>query len=309
MREKNVKNIFGTIYSFIVPSWIRNKRNELISKNELRILKKRIIKYYTKLSKSTITQEQRTVIQYLKDNPITCYPYYFQKYYNSNRIKVFKDYNNSRLFTIYNNQKLYFKKNWDSEKIRNYFNDLLIEQDLSSPHRYLTDEFNINNDDVVIDVGAAEGIFSLSIIEKASKVYLFESDEEWVDALNITFSPWKEKVIITQRFVSNRNDDFNITLDSFFQRIEKIDFLKIDVDGSESELLQGSENLIMNSNSLRIALCTYHRQNDENLFAEYLKSKRFDISYSNGFMIFYHDNALDAPYLRRGLIRATRAVI
>jgi hypothetical protein len=35
------------------------------------------------------------------------------------------------------------------------------EQDPDSPHRYLTDSFTIGNDDVLADIGAAEGNFSL----------------------------------------------------------------------------------------------------------------------------------------------------
>jgi hypothetical protein len=38
--------------------------------------------------------------------------------------------------------------------------------------------FDVDVDDIVGDIGAAEGSFGLSIVEKAKKLYLFEMDEE-----------------------------------------------------------------------------------------------------------------------------------
>lgn len=300
-----MKTIFKHIYLLITPEGIRKKRNLLIAEGQLKNLKKRIIKYYAKLPKTKTTQEQKVVIKYLKKNPISVYPYNYKKKYITNDIEVFKDNANSLLFTILNGKKLYFKRTWSIETIKNYANDLLIEQDINSPHRYLTDDFQINNNDIVVDVGVAEGNFSLSIIEKASKLYLFETDKEWTEALSATFSPWKEKVIIINKYVSNINNDKKITLDNFFMGNSNIDFLKVDVDGAESELIQGSENLFLSSKIYKVALCTYHKQEDENIFTKFLHNKGFNVTYSIGYMIFYHDKSLSAPYLRRGLIRAT----
>jgi len=302
-----MKELLKHIYVLIIPKWIRKKRNLFISENQLRKLKKKIIRYYAKLPKTKITQEQKIVVRYLKENSISCFPYYYQKKYIPDDIEVIEDRNNSLLFTILNGKKLYFKRTWSVEIIKTYFNDLLIEQDINSPHRYLTDDFNISINDIVADVGAAEGIFSLNIVEKASKLYLFETDEDWIEALNATFLPWKEKVIIINKYVSNINNEAKIMLDDFFYKNNRnIDFLKVDVDGAESELIQGCENLFSDSKLSKIALCTYHRQDDEEVFTELLKNKGFDISSSNGYMIFYHDKNIDAPYLRRGLIRATK---
>jgi predicted RNA methylase len=56
--------------------------------------------------------------------------------------------------------------------------------------RYTTSVFN-QADDVVADLGAAEGNFSLSIINKVKKIYIFEYDKEWVEALKAPFG-WAE---------------------------------------------------------------------------------------------------------------------
>jgi hypothetical protein len=56
----------------------------------------------------------------------------------------------------------------------------------------------------------------------------------------------------------------------------------------------------------KIALCTYHKNNDEKDFTLLLKDYGFSITPSRGYMINYYDKKLKAPYLRRGLIKAVR---
>jgi hypothetical protein len=42
------------------------------------------------------------------------------------------------------------------KEIKKRFNWLLIEQDIQSPHRYLTEQFKFNEGDVLIDVEVVE---------------------------------------------------------------------------------------------------------------------------------------------------------
>ena len=57
---------------------------------------------------------------------------------------------------------------------------------------------------------------------------------------------------------------------------------------------------------MRIALCTYHKNNDEKDFTALLQNCGFNVTASKGYMIHYYDKQMAAPYLRRGLIRAVR---
>ncbi len=66
---------------------------------------------------------------------------------------------------------MFFKRSWSEEKIRKYFNELLIEQDIRSPHLYLTNDFNTTEETTIADVGVAEGNSSLSVVEKAKSLY------------------------------------------------------------------------------------------------------------------------------------------
>ena len=189
-----------------------------------------------------------------------------------------------------------------------YFNSLLLEQDPDSPHRYLTSEFDVKQGDVIVDVGAAEGNFSLSVIEKASKVYLFEVEKDWIKALEATFEPWKEKVEIVQKYVSDTDNEQSIKLDTFFAENQKVNFIKADVEGAEAQVINGANKLINNQKDIRIAVCTYHRQTDAQQLDELLKAKGFRNHFSDKYMIFHYgsSNVVEPPYLRKAVLRGVK---
>lgn len=304
-----MKELAKQIYRNIMPPSLRRSIGEIRDAHYLKILMKRIISYYSNLSEFEITAEQSEVLEYLKKNQLHVFPYSYISEYNPKNVEVFTDNKLGLSYVLLDGKRLYFKRSWTPNKIKESYNSLQIEQDINSPHLYLTNDFTIENNDVIVDVGVAEGNFSLGVVEKAKKIYLFETDGEWIEALEATFAPWKEKVEIINKFVSNKNDDKNITLDSFLKNRGSINFLKIDVDGAEAELLKGSEEVLNDQKPLKIALCTYHKQNDEKEFTILLNHKGFDVSYSKRYMIFYADKiTMGAPFLRRGLIRATKTV-
>ena len=180
----------------------------------------------------------------------------------------------------------------------------MIEQDKKSPHRYLNETFNVNENDIVIDIGAADGNFSLEVIDRVKKLYIFESDINWIEALNATFEPWKEKVHIINKFVSNIDDNKQVTLDRLLMNIH-IDFIKIDVEGAEGMILEGSKKILQKNNSLKLAICTYHKKNDAKNIEKILAMNKFNFTFSNGYMLFIHSR-LTPPYFRRGLIKAQK---
>jgi hypothetical protein len=287
------------IYRILVPKPIRT----VILKKSLR---KKILKHFAELPENEINDEHKEVLGYLENNPVRIFPYPFHDNYSSDKIDVFYDSETGMRYVLQDGKRLYFKKRWSGKRIKRAYSDLLREQDINSPHRYLTDKFTIVNDDVVADIGAAEGNFSLSVIEKIKKLYLFEYDQEWIQALRATFAPWAEKVEIINKYVSDYNDDSHIRLDTFFDMKNDITFLKIDVDGAEAIVLNSCVEVFKAHNSFKVALCTYHKNNDEKDFTLLLKNHGFSISPSKGYMIHYYDKKMKAPYLRRGLIRAVR---
>ena len=207
---------------------------------------------------------------------------------------------------MHEGKRLYFKKRWGKKRIRLSFNELRKEQDIRSPHCYETDGFKIEKGDVLVDIGAAEGIFALSNADKAGRIILFESDKEWLEPLKATFAPWIEKVTIVNKFAGDVSNSKCVTLDDYFAPGDKLSFLKIDVEGAESRLLSGCKRILSDVKPLKVAICSYHKAEDERELNEILVQYGFETSHSEGFMLVYTDRKLKAPYLRRGLIRAVR---
>lgn len=289
------------VYRILVPKPIRT----IILKKSLR---KRIIDFYTNLPDGQLNDDQREVVKYLESNDVEIFPYPFNDDYSPGRVEVFYDQDKGMRYVMQEGKRLYFKKRWGVKRIRRAYSDLSREQDIYSPHRYLTDSFTIGSDDVLADIGAAEGNFSLSVIDKVKKIYLFEYDREWDEALRATFAPWPEKVEIINKYVADFNDDSHISLDDFYEQKGDLTFLKIDVDGAESTVLKSCERIFGSSASFKVALCTYHKQNDEEEFTALLKNHGFSVTPSKGYMINYYDKKIKSPWLRRGLIRAFRYV-
>jgi hypothetical protein len=263
-----------------------------------------IIKHFEKRAKITDDIEELDIAKFFLYNDFSIFPYDFTKDYNANDIKIFMDDDGEMKYILHENKRMYFPEDWEMIKISNYYNSLLIEQDLESPHRYETDDFHVEKGDVIADIGSAEGMWALSNVEKSKEIHLFECEKEWIKPLQKTFEPWKEKVHIINKYISNIDDEKNITLDKYFNGKE-INFIKADIEGAELSLLEGAMNIIMRSD-LKIILCTYHRQNDANDLQRILNGKNFITEYSKRYMIFIHDENLSPPYLRRGIIRAKK---
>jgi len=286
------------IYRVAVPKFFRKR---ILAQR----LPKAIQKYYSNLSEPH-SEEIKSVLGYLSTNPIAVFPYHFQNEYIADDIEVFFDGVKGMSYVLLDGKKLYFKKRWGKKKIQNLYNLLSKEQDIRSPHRYLTEQFRFDDGEVLVDVGAAEGNFALSVVEKASRIILFEADKEWIEPLNATFEPWKDKVEIVNKFVSNITDSDNAKLDDYISTGVTGTFLKIDVEGAELRLLVGCSRILSDQKPLKVAICTYHKQDDEKKFRSLLTQKGFKTSHSDGFMLFFYDKQIKAPYFRRGLIRAEK---
>ncbi len=230
------KLIFN-IYRVLVPKPLRTT----ILKKSLR---KKILNHFAALPDSEINEEQKEVLGFLRNNEIRIFPYLFHNNYSPDKIEVFFDKERKMRYVLQEGKRLYFKKRWGEKRIQRAYSDLMREQDPESPHRYLTESFTIGKGDVIADIGAAEGNFSLSVIEEVKKVYLFEYDREWAEALRATFAPWAEKVEIINKYVSDHNDEKHVRFDSFFKNNTDINFLKIDVDGAESIVLDSCDNVL-----------------------------------------------------------------
>lgn len=297
-----IRSIYRTVLSEDLRWKIYRKRN---LKREKKLLEE-IIGFLDSPKNTFAKNETDKISHFLKNNGIHVFPYEFSLKYKAADIEVFHDEKYKLNYVFHGGKKLYFKKNWSVESVKEKYSFLLNEQDPESAHQYLSAKFTVEPDSVLVDAGVAEGIFVLPFIDKIKHAYLFETDDEWIEALNATFADYKEKVTIVHKYVANKDDEMNVKLDTYFKKDAKIDFIKIDVDGAEQELLNGAKEILSRKEPLKIAICTYHNQNDEKDFHSMLSQNNFKISTSDNYMLFYFDENFKEPYLRRGIIRAQK---
>ncbi|MGV6849639.1 MAG: FkbM family methyltransferase [Marinibacterium sp.] len=249
--------------------------------------------------------EIREVSAFLRHNPPDFLPYDFARAYHARDTVVEHDADTGLNYVLYGDRRLYWREGRKTKRIPRDYHAILAEQDVRSPHRYLTDGFDIEPGDIVTDVGSAEGILALDVIERAGHVYLFEADERWADALAATFRPWRDKVTIVPKYAGDETTDTMTTLDDFFGPDRRIDFLKLDVEGYEGKVLDGARGLIGSGRVKRAAVCAYHRAEDEANLNAQLQGLGFATAVSQRYMLLYREEGLAPPYLRRGLLRAT----
>jgi hypothetical protein len=265
-----------------------------------------ILDYYNSLEPHKISEEEHEALSYIRKEGIQVFPYHFQDKYKKSEVEVFVDAKNGLKYVIENDRKLYFKRKSSERGVKRNYNALRIEQDVESAHRYLTQSFEVEDGDILVDVGAAEGNLPLSVMHKVKKVYLFETDPKWIEALQATFEPWKEKVEIINKYVSDKNNDTHVTLDTFFKDKEPFTFLKVDAEGAETSILEGCRTILAENKPMKIAMATYHKPHDAEEIELFINQYHFKSEFSEGFMIFPELKTFSPPYLRRGLIRAKR---
>ena len=157
----------------------------------------------------------------------------------------------------------------------------LFFQDGYSPARVSEIQKIVKEGDVVIDIGANIGYFTVllaNLVGPKGKVYAFEPDPRNFDLLQRTIEKngWNH-VIAEQKAVSNKAGEFLlyqtqswsantlvphehisavkvnvIILDDFLSNERHVNFVKIDTDGSEPFVIQGMKQLIQRSPDLRV---------------------------------------------------------
>lgn len=245
------------------------------------------------------------------------YPFYTN--YDPNKIEVYFDEENDMYPYVLHEvreqekRKIYFPLEWKVGQITKAYCQLLVEQDVNSPHCYYNSEYEVQDNAVVLDLGVAEGNFSVGVIDKVKHIYLFEGDSIWWEPLKLTFANWEDKITIIPKYVSDIDDDQYISLETFFKNNrlehEKI-FIKMDIEGFEEKVLNGCcnemQHFISSGSDLTMAVCCYHKQSSEMEIRDILSKVGFrKVQNSKGFMIL--NNFCEKrvyPYFRRGILFA-----
>lgn len=111
-------------------------------------------------------------------------------------------------------------------------------------HEYSRYGVEVKPDNIVVDCGANVGFFTLYALDKGAKqVYSIECDNRNIESLEYNLQN-TNSTIIQKRIGFGEN---NIDIEQIFQIIDKpfIDFIKIDIEWAEYDLLLNTPDHIM----------------------------------------------------------------
>ena len=314
IREYYFKYIAGHIPAGIHGTFHRMS----IARSNIRraALRNAILAYYDAVPPQDLTMEQEEVLSYLRSNRFSLVPYDWCSKYMTMPVRVYKDRSKKLNYAVLDDKKIYFRRYTDQGIVRRAVRELSCEQDPRSPHRYVTDENRILGTipaekrrrghfvcpgDTVADVGAADGIFSLSIADTASHIYLFECDPDWIPALEETFRDYNSKVTLVQKFVSDEEDENSVTLDGFFKGKRDISFLKADIEGAEPKMLRGAQELLREKRIHRASVCVYHDMSHPTDFERKFQEAGYSVRFTDGLML-----NRSKPFMLKGVLLADR---
>lgn len=215
-------------------------------------------------------------------------------------------------YVIFEEKRMYLSRNYQEYIMKGdkkYINDIWYEQDENSPHRYEEGEICVRRGDILLDAGVCEGNFTLHHIDKVKKAYLVECDPDWMEALQHTFAPYKEKIVFVPKFLSDEDTEEKIKIDTLIPEGETINFLKMDIEGEEIKALHGGLRTIKSSSDFCCAVCSYHRHGDEDGIRKIMQEAGLRAEASRGYIMFIYDKDFySAPELRRGVIRGKNII-
>lgn len=171
----------------------------------------------------------------------------------------------------------------------------------TSEYEYFLNGFLPTAGDIAIDGGSYDGETSADFVRQGAKVYAFEMDaanyrlcitpakQFGFTIENLGLSNQTGEAFYSQRGVGSRklsNDAEDaimghfIDLDTYVERknIPRIDYIKLDIEGSELEALNGAAKTITRWKP-KMAICVYHKPEDLWTLPTYIKSLRSDYEF------------------------------
>lgn len=217
-------------------------------------------------------------------------------------------------FVVHKNKKLYFPKGFSKDDAAGvYLNYLQVEKLLGvedaegTPHQYQSPNVQVEEGDVVFDIGAAEGLFALDQIDKASRVVIVESASQWREPLRHTFAPYGEKVAIVEKLVSAVDTDGTVSLGKLLLETDfSSAFIKMDIEGCELSSLMSAADALRDKSGIKMAVASYHRQHDAYELGKLFDSLGYSTEFSNGYMLFNSYDVPEPPFFRKGILRAKK---
>jgi len=230
---------------------------------------------------------------------------------HKNRVVEFRDYYTETLVGLFALDGLadfaeydvndYAKKSYVNSSKGGKWNILAVFNEIIGHKVYHNDFVNVEENDVVIDIGFNYGLFSMvSLKNNPSKIIAFEPNPKLVSNYQKFFN--HEKIELHQKAVSNKagivtfnenndpgmstllsdinthniNATYEVELINFYQFIQKnninqIDYLKVDCEGGEYDIFDSIPNEYLTNQVKKIALEFHHKFEDKKVQKLYNK--------------------------------------
>ena len=320
MKESVLKNILSNLRAFLTIN-IRRRINEntKTSKEIEALLDDKlfcvdVLNYYAFHQKEALGYQKE--LELLSRVGKYCvFPYEPEK--EMSHIAYGVDRESKMPYVVHKNHTLFFPSCFSAESaVEMYKNYVLVEKLLGvdeaegAPHQYQSHRVKVEEGDVLYDIGAAEGLFALDNIDKASKVVLLEGDFKWRGALEKTFAPFPDKVKIIGKYVAEINSDASVSLTKLLSEAEGSSFfVKMDIEGCEVSVIRAAKDFLKNTDKVvKFAAASYHKQQDYDELKSLFDQMGYVTESSNGYMLYHLYDTPVPPFFRKGIIRAKNSV-
>ena len=215
-------------------------------------------------------------------------------------------------FVVHKGRKLYFPLKRSVEWCKNYYSICVSKEAFlggvymeKQPHQYQSERCKIDINDILVDVGCAEGLFTLDNIDNIAHAYIFECDPQWFAPLQATFRDLEDKVTIIHKSVGANDTDSEITLGKALQgNCGRSMFIKMDIEGAEVEVITANKQFLRDNDRIKLSTCTYHRLSDAETIKALYEEMGYQYEFSDGYMYLPKFDKKDSfPYFRKGVLR------
>jgi FkbM family methyltransferase len=223
-------------------------------------------------------------------------------YYNMKGIRLPENSDRKEIAFFYGSMEdtffipVFFDDNHDKSIV-----EVLDKHMFEGPYGYKDAKMDVTvkKDDVVIDAGSWIGDFSAYAVSKGAIAYAFEPVKSIFDELCKT-AEINENIYPLQKGLSDNEGEVDIfisdsassviqevsstketikltTLDKFVEenKLERIDFIKADIEGAERDMLRGATN-VLKKFAPKLAICTYHLPDDPKVLEQIIKDANPD---------------------------------